>query len=129
MHETDRNANMVLGGCHTLANIDGQMVGDPIEKQSFEGIKWKYNDALRESTGPQTKVTLLKKFLFESSLKRMAVVVNVQDTSGTKCRVLAKGAPEILEKYMKNVPKGYKECYQSYVKNGARVLAMAYKDI
>lgn len=120
---------MVLGGCHTLANIDNQMVGDPIEKQCFEGIKWKYNDQTRTSSGPGIKVTLIKKFLFESSLKRMAVVVNVSDYHGTRYRVLAKGAPEVLVKYMKDVPKGYNDCYLNYVKNGARVLALAYKDI
>lgn len=32
VHSLDQNANMVLGGCHTLANIDNVMIGDPIEK-------------------------------------------------------------------------------------------------
>lgn len=43
--------------------------------------------------------------------------------------VLCKGAPEILEKYLRKVPAGYKEHYINFVKNGARVLAMAYKDL
>jgi len=43
--------------------------------------------------------------------------------------VLCKGAPEILEKYLRQVPPGYKEHYIDFVKNGARVLAMAYRDL
>lgn len=59
----------------------------------------------------------------------MAVVVNVSDNHGSRFKILAKGAPEVLKKYMKDVPKDYDNCYMSYVKNGARVLALAYKDL
>ena len=44
-------------------------------------------------------------------------------------RVLCKGAPEILEKFYAKVPEGYKEHYIDFVKAGARVLALAYKDL
>jgi len=39
----DRHAHIVLAGCHTLAMADNQLVGDPIEKQAFEGIKYKHD--------------------------------------------------------------------------------------
>jgi len=42
---------------------------------------------------------------------------------------LCKGAPEVVEKFLLKVPEGYKDNYINYVKNGARVLVMAYKDI
>jgi magnesium-transporting ATPase (P-type) len=42
---------------------------------------------------------------------------------------LCKGAPEVVEKFLKKVPEGYKENYLEYVKNGARVLVLAYKDL
>jgi cation-transporting ATPase 13A1 len=72
----------------------------------------------------------LKRFLFESSLKRQSAIVNVQDgTRSGQNKVLCKGAPEIVEKYLGKVPDGYKEHYINFVKNGARVLAMAYKDL
>ena len=76
------------------------------------------------------KITQLKRFLFESSLKRQSAIVNVQDGSRSGMnRVLCKGAPEVLEKYLGTVPAGYKEHYINFVKDGARVLAMAYKDL
>lgn len=43
--------------------------------------------------------------------------------------MLCKGAPEVVEKFLKTVPPGYRENYIEYVKNGARVLVLAYKDI
>lgn len=35
----------------------------------------------------------------------------------------------MIEKYLATVPDGYKAGYINFVKNGARVLALAYKDL
>ena len=72
----EKNTAIVLGGAHTLAFTEGALVGDPIEKQCFEGIKFTQNAAgLRESYGPQNiKITQMKKFAFNSTLKRMSVL-------------------------------------------------------
>jgi hypothetical protein len=43
VHVQDRRALTVLAGCHTLAVADNQLVGDPIEKQAFEGIGYKHD--------------------------------------------------------------------------------------
>jgi len=133
VHRLSKEAHIVLGGCHTLAMADGNLVGDPIEKQAFEGIKF-VHDGLKTSSPKESsspRILQLKRFLFESSLKRQSTIVNVQDgqVRGGFNRVLCKGAPEIVQKYLKTVPEGYKESYIDFVKNGARVLAMAYKDI
>ena len=118
-----------MGGAHTLAFTDDTIVGDPIEKQCFEGIKFTQNAAgLRESYGPQNmKITQIKKFAFNSTLKRMSVLAQVSENSGNSLRVLSKGAPEVLKKFMKDKPADYDTQYLKYVKNGGRVLAMAYK--
>jgi len=50
-------------------------------------------------------------------------------TRGGFNRVLCKGALEVVEKYLRVVPEGYKENYIHYVKNGARVLVLAYKEL
>lgn len=52
-------------------------------------------------------------------------------TSGRngQLRVLCKGAPEVVEQYLAKVPDNYKENYIGFVKDGARVLSLAYKDL
>ena len=43
--------------------------------------------------------------------------------------MLTKGAPEVIKKLLRTVPDNYDEAYLKYVKNGARVLALAYKNL
>lgn len=129
----DRHAHLVLAGCHTLAMAEDQLVGDPIEKQAFEGIKYKHDG--RKTSLPQSgsgpRIYQLKRFLFESALKRMSTIVSVEDHkhSNTEYKVLTKGAPEVIKKYLKEVPVGYDKAYLKYVREGARVLALAYKNV
>jgi cation-transporting ATPase 13A1 len=59
----------------------------------------------------------------------MSSVVQVNSNDGSGLRVLSKGAPEVLFKFMKDIPADYKEIYLKYVKNGARVLALAWKHL
>jgi cation-transporting ATPase 13A1 len=130
-----KDALFVLAGCHTIAVADGTLVGDPIEKQAFEGINF-VHDGRRTSqtkTGEWPRVVQVKRFLFESSLKRQSAIVEVQQKVSqnrqVSHRVLCKGAPEVVEKLLKEVPDGYTENYINHTKNGARVLVLAYKDI
>ncbi len=44
-------------------------------------------------------------------------------------KVLVKGAPEALEKLMKEVPLHYREAYSHYTKQGYRLLALASKEV
>jgi hypothetical protein len=67
-----------MGGCHTLAFTDDTLVGDPLEKESFDKMKFKVSvDGSRQSTGPGIIINPIKKYMFESSLKRMSVLAKV----------------------------------------------------
>jgi len=72
----DRSSALSIAGCHALAYTDGAIVGDPLERQCFEGIGFKLaEDGSRTTMGPNgTKVIQMKKYLFNSSLKRMSVM-------------------------------------------------------
>jgi hypothetical protein len=43
VHKRSKDALIVLGGCHTLAMAGDKLVGDPIEKQAFAGIKFTHD--------------------------------------------------------------------------------------
>ncbi len=59
----------------------------------------------------------------------MSVIAQIQDSNGTSFKVLTKGAPEILSKFIKEKPADYDQLYLKHVKEGSRVLALAYKSI
>ena len=71
----------------------------------------------------------VKRFLFESALKRMSTIVYIEDGKTQEHKILCKGAPEVIRKYLKEIPQHYDRCYLKYVKNGARVLALAYRNL
>lgn len=72
MYKHSRETLIVLAGCHTLAMAEGNLVGDPIEKQAFEGINFQHDGrkTSEPKIGSAPKITQIKRFLFESSLKR-----------------------------------------------------------
>lgn len=82
-------------------------MGDPIEKQMFEGIQWKHDGRRssmpKEDNSSHLKVIQVKRFLFESALKRMATIVNIDDgksSGGGDYKVLCKGAPEVVKQFL-----------------------------
>ncbi len=62
----------------------------------------------------------------------MSVIIeakNIKDKSLHDSFVVCKGAPEVVEKLLHKIPAGYEAHYREFVKNGYRVLSLAYKVI
>jgi manganese-transporting P-type ATPase len=59
----------------------------------------------------------------------MSTISEVREGKGSKLKILTKGAPEIVQHLLKEVPDNYEEYYSYYVKHGYRVIAMAHKTI
>jgi cation-transporting ATPase 13A1 len=57
----------------------------------------------------------------------MSAICRIREKTVVSYRILTKGAPEVLKKFMINLPKDYDEQYLHYVKDGARVLVLAQK--
>ena len=55
----------------------------------------------------------------------MSAICKITENTVSTYRVLTKGAPEVLKKFMINLPSNYDEQYLHYVKDGARVLVLA----
>lgn len=125
------NTIHIIGGCHTLAQVDDKLIGDPLEKSAFDAIKWEVdpNSNAFQAVGGRVRVINQKKFLFDSTLKRMTTISLVKEGKGTKLKVLSKGAPEVLQQLLREVPPNYEEYYNYYVKHGYRVIAMGYKGL
>ena len=126
--ECDENTLSILLGCNSLLWVNQKLVGDPIELVVFKsGSGTISNNWI--SSPRKIKLCHIKKYVFDSVLKRMSVLVTFYGGLGDKVnRLLSKGAPETMKAYFKDVPKGYDECYNKYAKLGFRILAIGYKD-
>lgn len=121
----------VLACCQSLLLVDKGMVGDPVEKAAVEATGWVCKQDTITSHGDSGKESnkIMHRFHFNSVLKRMSTIV---ETEGEGCHswwVLSKGAPEVVQGLLATVPPHYQKCYKHYASEGARVLALAYKQL
>ncbi|KAK9288503.1 hypothetical protein L1049_016962 [Liquidambar formosana] len=117
----------ILASCHALVFVDNKLVGDPLEKAALKGIEWTYKSdekAMPKKGGGQA-VQIIQRHHFASHLKRMAVVVRIQE----EFFAFVKGAPETIQKKLIDLPASYIETYKKYTRQGSRVLALAFKSI
>ncbi|KAI1918620.1 putative cation-transporting ATPase 1 [Ophidiomyces ophidiicola] len=135
---------LVLATAHALVKLDeGEIVGDPMEKATLTSLKWSlgHNDILTSRPGGFVRtagrvlesVQIKRRFQFSSSLKRQSALATVTSIDRhTSKRVKAsfvgvKGAPETISTMLISVPPYYEETFKFFTRNGARVLALAYK--
>ena len=120
----------ILLGCHNLSHINDKAFGEPIDIAIFKKMKGKFN--LNEISCPNKKIKIeqIKKYMFDSELKRMTVLAKIyNENEKPYIKVMCKGAPEIIKKLLKIVPKNYDECYIKWTKKGYHLIALAYKDV
>ncbi|GAB2218242.1 hypothetical protein Drorol1_Dr00001461 [Drosera rotundifolia] len=117
----------ILASCHALVFVDNKLVGDPLEKAALEGIEWTYkaDEKAMPKKGSGQTVQIIHRYHFASHLKRMAVVVRVQE----QFLAFVKGAPETIQERLVNLPPSYVETYKKYTRQGSRVLALAFKTL
>lgn len=144
------DTTLVLAGCQSLVQIDGKMIGDPVEEASIRAIDFTYDgetrrcqpkpdleraDERRWGSSINQKdvfVQIVHRNHFASKLQRMSVVAKVHlGDRGLRYRSLVKGSPEAIANLMskEDIPAWYWATYQSLARKGMRVLALAYKDI
>ncbi|KAL1974137.1 hypothetical protein VTN31DRAFT_5697 [Thermomyces dupontii] len=141
--DVDIDTTLVLATAHALVKMDeGEIVGDPMEQATLKSLGWvlSKNDTLTSKGIASSKaaqipesVQIKRRFQFSSALKRqssIAHVVGVDRASGKKFKstfVGVKGAPETIRTMLVDVPPHYEETFKYFTRNGARVLALAYK--
>nr|UJH94591.1 Ypk9 [Starmerella bombicola] len=122
--------------CHELRNVDGIIMGDPLDVKMFEFTKWSLDEEKKRfiSPGvskPTRELKVYKQFEFVSRLRRMSVIASNGDNSSSGTRVLAKGAPEIMREIClpETIPMNFDEVLHQYTHRGYRVIACACRDM
>ncbi|GAB1606814.1 manganese-transporting ATPase 13A1 [Argonauta hians] len=124
--------HQVLATCHSLVQMEDELIGDPLEKAILSAVEWKLtrNDAVIPTKLKTHGLKIFQRFHFSSSLKRMSVIAGYSATAGeTEYISAVKGAPETLKSMFKKPPKDYDEVYLAMARRGARVLALGHKTI
>ncbi|KAK7410956.1 hypothetical protein VNO78_02227 [Psophocarpus tetragonolobus] len=117
----------ILASCHALVFVENKLVGDPLEKAALKGIDWSYksDDKAVPKKGNGHPVQIVHRYHFASYLKRMSVIVRIQE----EFFAFVKGAPEVIQDRLIDIPSSYVETYKKYTRQGSRVLALAYKSL
>lgn len=92
----------VLLTCHALANLEGEIIGDPLEKATMNALDWTVsrNDTVTPSKGRAGRWQIYHRYHFLSALKRMSVIAGQSPSplsNETSYIVAVKGAPETLK--------------------------------
>ncbi|KAF2430199.1 hypothetical protein EJ08DRAFT_734244 [Tothia fuscella] len=146
LKEVGQESTLVLATAHALVKLeDGDIVGEPMEQATLASLGWTLgrNDILTANKASSSSgagfathtdmVQIRRRFQFASSLKRQSSVATIITTNKkTQKRAKAtfvgvKGAPETIRHMLIETPPHYEETFKYFTRNGARVLALAYR--
>jgi len=92
-----------IGTCHTLINLDEELIGDPLEKVALQAIDWGLTKSdvcvAKKRSASTVGWKIYHRFHFSSALKRMSVIAGHTKPGHTEVSYIAtcKGAPEVLK--------------------------------
>ncbi|KAM0688430.1 hypothetical protein COBT_000313, partial [Conglomerata obtusa] len=129
MSNSLENLTASVATCHSLIKMN-TYIGDPMETSTFKFLDLNLINENR-ATDENNLYSVIKRYSFCSELRRMTVVAELTDINSNHNKstvfVSCKGAPEVIENLLENVPNEYKR-YKEYAQQGYRVIALAYKN-
>jgi cation-transporting ATPase 13A2 len=127
-----------LACCQSLAVMDGELIGDPLEQQTFDaagatlqdtGDLQGYQQLIRVQLNLQRCINMgiVAQFEFSSALQRMSVLCTDMDTGAHYAFV--KGSPEMMQTLCtpSSLPPDYKTTLGHFARKGFRVIAIGRK--
>lgn len=123
--------------CQSLAVMDGELIGDPLEQQTFEaanatlvdtGDLQGYQQLINVSSAQSSaSYGVREQFEFSSALQRMGVLCTDLATGDAWCFV--KGSPEMMERLCRpeTLPGDYRAILAYFSHQGYRVIAIGRK--
>ncbi|CAN6655068.1 vacuolar cation-transporting ATPase Ypk9p [Trichomonascus vanleenenianus] len=128
-----------LATCHSLRQVDNELIGDPLDFKMFEFTKWRFEEehggvrrgivrCSYSNDDRELELETMKSFEFVSQLRRMSVLVRDR-SDASNIRVYVKGAPEVMKGIClpESVPSDYYDQLHYYTHRGYRVIACATK--
>ena len=121
------DTEQVLASCHSLVVLGtNEIAGDAMEKAAMTAIKWQCTKSdvvskTDERSSRTRTITILSRFPFDPSVRRMSCVVADCDDRIVVC----KGAPEAIKPLLQFCPANYDEVCAKYTAAGHRVIALA----
>lgn len=134
--------------CQSLAVMDGELIGDPLEQQTFEAAGATLQDTgdlrgfqqiirVKLSADRTLSFGVREQFEFSSALARMSVLCtdldSVHEVTGalTTHWAFVKGSPEAMESLCiaSSVPSNYRQTLAYFAHQGYRVIAIARKRV
>ncbi|KAI5951431.1 hypothetical protein KGF54_004505 [Candida jiufengensis] len=130
-HETNNGKFLqaCMAACHSLRNIDNELMGDPLDVKMFEFTKWDYSEDSTSGipivSSHNGKYEIQKEYEFSAQLRRMSVLAK----RNNRGFIFTKGAPEIMMDIclQESIPSNFEELLHHYTTSGFRVIACAYK--
>lgn len=138
-----------LATCHSLAKVDGKLLGHTLDVKIFEAIGWDLEEPMfgdevpfeklpprivfpvssDRPDQPASAIAVVRQFPFESLLRRMSVVAKQQGCDHFE--VYLKGAPELVASLSRNetVPEDFKDILEFYTRQGFRVIAVGTRKL
>lgn len=111
--DAPENTIQVLATCHSLAQLDDGLVGDPLEKATLTAVDWNLTkqDSVIPKKGKFKALKIYQRFHFSSALKRMSVLAGYLTPFSNEVNYIGavKGAPETIIKMLKTVPSNYEK--------------------
>ncbi|KAJ2068532.1 hypothetical protein GGI16_009541, partial [Coemansia sp. S142-1] len=125
-----------MASCHTVTDLNGQLIGNPVDIEQFRASKAeidpapKYIDAVLTAGGSEKgKLHIVRRFEFVHARASMSVVV--LDEATEKIHIFIKGSFERVKSVSRagSVPNNYDSVCANLAREGCYVLAFAHKTL